>query len=183
MSRLATVALHKDELNFSAGHFTIFSATQREDLHGHNYYVEATFHISLNDNGLAFDYRVYKKKRLALCDKLDRHFLLPSESKYLQLEDTGDMWLAHFNNEKIPFLKRDVVILPICNVTIEELSNWFLQQITQDQDELNKHNIQEIMISVFNGPGQSGGSRWSKNVSTNSTASLPATLRTCIENT
>ena len=50
-SQAAIVELHKDELNFSAGHFTIFSKTEREDLHGHNYYVNAVFHVLLDDNG------------------------------------------------------------------------------------------------------------------------------------
>lgn len=157
MTRLATVAIHKDELNFSAGHFTIFSATEREDLHGHNYYVDVVFQVMLNDNGLAFDYRVYKRKLLALCDQLDRRFLLPSESKYLKLEETPDMWIGHYNQEKIPFLKRDAVILPLCNITIEELSGWFLRQLIVDEDELKKDNIQGITVRVFNGPGQSGG--------------------------
>lgn len=160
MSRPAIVEIHKEELGFSAGHFTIFTATDREDLHGHNYSVNTAFHVLLNDNGLAFDYRIYKKKLLALCDKLDRRFLLPSQSKYLTIEETGDMLLAHFGKEKIPFLKRDVVLLPICNVTIEELSNWFLEQLIQNPEELNKHCIQGITVSVYNGPGQSGSTRW-----------------------
>lgn len=160
MSRPAIVEIHKDELSFSAGHFTIFSATKREDLHGHNYYVNVEFRVLLNDNGLAFDYRVYKKKLLAICDHLDRRFLLPSQSKFLQLEDAGDMWLAHFGEEKIPFLKRDVVILPICNVTIEELSHWVLGQLLQERDELKTNCVQGMTVRVFNGPGQSGGASW-----------------------
>jgi len=162
VTRLATVAIHKDELNFSAGHFTIFSATEREDLHGHNYYVDVTFDVLLNDNGLAFDYRVYKRKLKAICEKLDRRFLLPSQSLYLTLEETEDMWIGHYNQEKIPFLKRDAVILPLCNITIEELSNWFLQQLVEDKVELEKNNIQGIRVRVFNGPGQSGGVRWDR---------------------
>jgi 6-pyruvoyltetrahydropterin/6-carboxytetrahydropterin synthase len=159
--RSATVELHKDELNFSAGHFTVFSATEREDLHGHNYYVHAAFDVMLNDNGMAFDYRIYKQKILQLCSQLNLRFLLPAHSKFLKLEDKDDMWLAHFNTEKIPFLKRDVVILPITNVTIEELSHWFLQQIIADTESLKKYAIQGIRLSVFNGPGQSGGAHWS----------------------
>lgn len=159
MTRVAIVELHKELYDFSAGHFTIFSATEREDLHGHNYYVSVAMEVLIDDNGLAFDYRVYKKKLLALCDQLDRRFLLPSQSKYLRLEDTGDMWVAHFADEKIPFLKRDVVILPVTNVTIEELSNWFLMELTHDRDEMTRHHIQEMTVKVYNGPGQSGATR------------------------
>ena len=162
MNRISTLELHKDEFSFSAGHFTIFSATDREDLHGHNYNVNLVMGVLLDDNGMAFDYRVYKNKLLEICKLLDRRFLLPSQSKYLKLEDTGDMWVAHFNTEKIPFLKRDVVVLPICNITIEELSHWFLGQLAVDENELAKNHIQEIFVRVFNGPGQSGGACWKR---------------------
>lgn len=159
MTRTAIVELHKELYDFSAGHFTIFSATEREDLHGHNYYVGVAIEVLIDDNGLAFDYRVYKKKLLALCEKLNLRFLLPSQSKYLRLEETPDMWIAYFSNEKIPFLKRDVVILPVTNVTIEELSHWFLQELTRDKHEMAEHHIQEITVKVYNGPGQSGATR------------------------
>lgn len=160
MTRITTVELHKDEFSFSAGHFTIFSATSREDLHGHNYNVAAAITTLLDESGLSFDYRVYKIKILKLCDILDRRFMLPEKSQFLKLEDTGDRWVAHFNNEKMPFLKRDVVTLPISNVTIEELSHWFLEKLTENKNELKDHHIQEIKVSVFNGPGQSGSSVW-----------------------
>lgn len=162
MLRTAILELHKDEFSFSAGHFTIFSADQREDLHGHNYNVSAAFQVAIHHNGMAFDYRIYKAKLLALCALLDRRFMLPSQSKYLRIEDTGDMLLAHFNQEKIPFLKRDVVILPICNVTIEELSHWFLQQLTEKTHELKQYQILSMTIKVFNGPGQSGSACWAE---------------------
>lgn len=162
LSRLTIVELHKDELHFSAGHFTIFSATERENLHGHNYDVSAALHVLLTDNGMAFDYRFYKSKLLALCQQLDRRFLLPTQSNYLKIEETGDMYYAHFNQERIPFLKKDIFLLPVCNVTIEELSNWFLQQLLQNAVELQSHGIQSITVKVFNGPGQSGAASWGK---------------------
>ena len=158
--RVASLTIHKDELTFSAGHFTIFSATEREALHGHNYYVSVSFEVEIEHNGLSFDYRHYKKQLLALCDQLDRHFLLPAHSPYLKLEEDGDYWLAYFNHKKIPFLKEDVVVLPISNITIEELSHWFLQHLTDQPQELAKHNIRNISVDVYNGPGQSSGARF-----------------------
>lgn len=156
MTRLATVELHAEEHSFSAGHFTIFSATEREDLHGHNYHVSVSMEVELTDNGMAFDYRIYKNKLHELCEQLDRRFLLPSHSRYLKLEETPDMWIGHFNHERIPFLKRDVLILPICNITIEELSHWFLNQLIQNKSELKSHGLRQMTVKVFNGPSQSG---------------------------
>lgn len=162
MLRPAVIEIHKDELSFSSGHFTIFSATEREDMHGHNYNVGIAFHVMIGEEGIAFDYRIYKEKLREICKTLNWRFLLPAQSPHLKIEDTGEMWIAHFNQEKIPFLKRDAVILPIANATIEELSYWFLQQIIQDKIELEKHAVQGIVVKVFNGPGQSGEASWFK---------------------
>lgn len=161
--RIASLDIQKEEFSFSAGHFTIFSATDREALHGHNYYVSLHFECLIEENGLSFDYRYYKKQMKTLCEQLDRHFLLPSESPYLKLEDGQDYWYAHFNGQKIPFLKQDVRILPLSNITIEELSNWFLQQLLSDKTNLALHKIKKVSVNVFNGPGQSGGASWQAN--------------------
>lgn len=160
MSRLTTIELSRRNLQFSAGHFTIFSATEREKLHGHNFQVHAALTTIIEDNGIRFDYRVYYKKLEALCRQLNLCFLLPSESSYLQITEENDYYYAHFNQEKIPFLKNDVVILPVVNVTVEELSYWFVKQLTQDGEELLKNGIQEVTVKVFSSPGRSGSSSW-----------------------
>lgn len=156
MSRLAIVELHKEELKFSAGHFMLYSPTERESMHGHDYQVHAAFHTRIENNGMAFDCRVYKQKIIALCQMLDYRFILPSQSTYLRLEETPLQWIVHLGTEAIAFFKKDAIVLPICNVTLEELSFWFLQKLTQDQAELKKYGIENITIKVFNGRGESG---------------------------
>lgn len=160
MARFASLEIHKEEFSFSAGHFTIFSATEREQMHGHNYYVSIAFNKIIEQNGLSFDYRYYKKKMLGLCNQLDRHFLLPNQSPYLQLQEQGEYWIAEFNQKKLHFLKDDIIILPLTNITIEELSYWFLQKILEDKAQIEQHGIRGITVKVYNGPGQSGGAAW-----------------------
>lgn len=162
MTRNAIIEIHKEEVCFSAGHFTIFSATQRENLHGHNYNVSAAIETSVGDNGLTFDYRVYRNKLQEISKTLDLRFLLPAYSKFLTIEDAGDMLFAHYNNERIPFLKRDVMILPVTNVTLEEMSNWFLGHLIEDQEQLAEHEVKSIVVKVYNGPGHSGAASWRK---------------------
>jgi len=158
--RLAHLEIHKEEISFSAGHFTIFSATEREPLHGHNYHVGIAFKKVVAENGLSFDYRHYKKKIIALCEQLDSRFLLPAQSPYLQLQDDGEYWIAHFNQKKIPFLKEDAMILPLTNITIEELSHWFLTRILEAKTDIEDHGIRGITVNVYNGPGQSSAASW-----------------------
>lgn len=158
--RSASLTIHKDEFTFSAGHFTIFSATEREQMHGHNYYVSLTFQFDIKENGMSFDYRHYKRKMHALCETLDRHFLLPMYSPFLKLEDSGDYWTGHYNNKKLLFLKEDIVLVPVTNITIEELSHWLLDKLIENKTELDTHHIHRVSVAVYNGPGQSGAASW-----------------------
>ena len=82
---LTTIEISKDYLHFNSAHFTIFSATEREDLHGHTFYVRAYVTSPVDDNGLAFDYNILKSKLMALCDHLDEKVLLPERSPHLDL--------------------------------------------------------------------------------------------------
>lgn len=173
MTRLAKLEIHKEAFSFSAGHFTIFSATEREQLHGHNYNVGVEFEFELIENGLAFDYREYKRKIKALCDKVDRHFLLPEKSAYLSLREEGNYIIALYNQQRLPFLREDVITLPVSNVTIEELSDWFLQELTKDQTALARHRISNVKVSVSNGPDQSASAMWIKASSNKNSNSLP----------
>src|ERR1700733_14017533 len=135
MTRLSTIELFKERMGFSAGHFTIFSATLREKLHGHNYQLYISLTTEVNEKyGLTFDYRNYKNILYQKCRDLNETFLLPKFSPYLILEENKNYLYAIFNNERIPFLKTDVIVLPITNVTVEELSQWFLQELMANSD-------------------------------------------------
>lgn len=162
MTRTTTIELCKDYLKFSAGHFTIFSATEREGLHGHNYTVSVLLTASVENEGLKFDYRSYKKKIYNLCGQLDEVFLLPGLSHHLKIIEKNERVDVYFNREIIPFLKKDVLILPLKNITLEELSHWFIQQMILDTKTLIKDCIESIVVKVFSSPGQSASSAWLK---------------------
>ena len=70
MEQLTTLYIDKERHKFSAAHYTIFSATERERLHGHNYSVSARIVAPMGDNGFAADYTVYKQRIGALCEAL-----------------------------------------------------------------------------------------------------------------
>ncbi len=159
---LSTVELQKENMKFSAGHTTIFSATEREPLHGHHYTVYLGLTTWVEDNGMTFDYRYYKNKIRELCDVLDQTFLMPGHSPYLQQDEDEAYYYFTFNHKKIPFLKEDVTILPVTNVTVEELSRWFVMALMKDSDELSKHRVEKLVVKVFSAPGQSGSHTWER---------------------
>lgn len=160
---LTVIELCKEDMEFASGHFTIFSATQREKLHGHNFKVEARLEALISDDlGMAFDYRVYKQILRKLCKHLDHFFLLPTQSPYLKIEEDGDYYQVYFNNERLPFLKSDVLLLPLANITVEQLGGWFIAQLTEDKQALEKYAVQNITVKIFSSPGQGAEVCWKK---------------------
>ena len=160
MPTSATIEFHEGPYRFSAGHFTVFSATKRERLHGHNYSLTASVTAAISEPGLIFDYKIFKDQLKSLCKKLDSYFLLPERSPYLTFEEDDDYHYVTFNGEKIPFLKSDVLLLPITNTTLEDLSQWFLQQLTSDENFIRRYGISAMTLKVFNGPEQSAVVDW-----------------------
>ena len=151
-----TIEISKEYLHFAAAHFTIFSKEVRENLHGHNFFVAAQIDAEIGDDGLAFDYNLIKSKLKSLCDTLDEQVLLPTKSPYLELESEDGYIVAAFNGERLPFLERDVLTLPLRNITIEELAHWFIGELKADPEiaALETHRIE---VKVSSGAGQWAG--------------------------
>ena len=147
-----TLYFNKDKFKFSAGHFTIFSATKREPLHGHNYTLEVVLTAEIQAPGMTFDYRDVAEKISKLCRQLSLHCLMPAKSPYLNIEEDGQHYQITFNQESMWLLKSDVILMPLENISIESLSQWFVDELTHDELFLAQFPIKKIRVKVFNGP-------------------------------
>ena len=148
-------------MNFSAAHFTIFSATERENLHGHNFKLGCAVTAPVGEDGLCFDYAIIKRKLRALCDSLDERMLLPARSPHLRVEQDASEIRAYYAAEVLRFLPRDVIILPVANVTVEALSQYFLDLMLSDP-AFSALPINALAVRVSSGSGQWGESLWER---------------------
>jgi 6-pyruvoyltetrahydropterin/6-carboxytetrahydropterin synthase len=157
MTRFTTLHIDKEAHKFSAAHFTIFSATERERLHGHNYSVSACFLAPQGENGFSADYNVYKNRLAILCDELDEYLLLAGDSPHQTIKEEGGNYRVEFVDDEMLFLAKDTLVLPVRNVTVEELAHYLLGKLVQlSQGE----GLREIELCVSSGPGQKGCSLW-----------------------
>ncbi|WP_163935056.1 6-carboxytetrahydropterin synthase [Paraferrimonas sp. SM1919] len=140
-------------LHFSAAHFTIFSETERERLHGHNYAIRVRAGGKLENNGMAFNYNELKSALFRLCQDLDEYTLLAEHSPYMRVSEQGDYYAAEFNGEKMLLLKSDTLLLPITNVSLEELAGLMLSTIEQSK-LLDQLGITSLELEMSSGPGQ-----------------------------
>jgi 6-pyruvoyltetrahydropterin/6-carboxytetrahydropterin synthase len=160
---LTTIEISKEDIKFSAAHFTIFNATERERLHGHNYAVYLAVTSPVGDDGICFSYRDVKSRLRAICESLDEYTLLPKHSPHLRIEEDGEFYIAYFNGEKIPLLKSDTLLLPVRNSTVEEFARYVRDQFIGDESFVKQRNISAVTVKVSSGPGQSGSSEWKTN--------------------
>ncbi|NOK33991.1 folate biosynthesis protein [Corallococcus exercitus] len=161
--RTTTLELHKEEMKFSAGHFTIFSATHRENLHGHNFSVYVALTGEVSEDGLLSDYGPLKQAIIARCKAWNETFFLPAHSQHLRLErDAQGNHVAHFNGEELRFLARDVTVLPVANVSLEELARVFGEELVGDGSGMARDHVTQLVVKCASGPGQWASWEWKR---------------------
>lgn len=155
--KLATINISKEDIKFSSGHFTIFSETEREALHGHNFSVSCSVTGLIGDNGMIADYNILKDALRKICRKWDERVLIPTNSPFLEIDsNASNHVIINFNGETMQFPKSDVVLLPLRNITGEELSGFLANELHQ---YLDLNNIVEIKVTVSSNKGQSVSSK------------------------
>lgn len=163
MNRLTTIDIRKQYLHFSAGHFTIFSATERERLHGHNFRIAAKITGPVGDDGLCFDYAIFKDIMRDICERFNEYTLIAEQSPHLQIESDEQFHHVTHNNITMPLLRTDTILLPLRNITIEELASYLLGCVLEHQTTLEQYSIQAMEIHVASGPDQWASCEWFAN--------------------
>ena len=153
------IEIHKEAHHFSCAHFTIFSATERENLHGHNYSIRARAQCTIAGTGMCFDYNELKKLIGEICDSLDETTLLPTLSPYVSIRHEEDYVCVDFADETLKFLHRDIKEIDVRNVTVEELANWFIANLISTP-EFQSLSINRFELSVSSGPSESATAVW-----------------------
>ena len=154
------IEISKEYLHFAAGHFTIFDAENRENLHGHNFHMSLDATADIGADGITFDYNILKKSAKALCDELDEHVLLPGTSPHLSVSEEDNLVWANFADERIPFLTRDVKVLPIANITVEALAEYLSERLLA-LDAIKALDIHHLVVRCASGDGQWAATEWS----------------------
>lgn len=160
MTKTSTIILQKENMKFSCAHFTVFSEMERENLHGHNYSVGVEITTDFDDLGLEFNYDSYKKAALTICESLDDTVLLAGNCKYLTFSEDERYHIVEFHDEKMFFLKRDATIIDVRNISVEELSHWFIEKLIATHPDMSKHRVRHIKATIYSAAGQGGYSTW-----------------------
>lgn len=148
-----TLRLAKGDFKFSAAHFTLFSATEAEPLHGHNYRVLVEVGgDELDALGLLIETGILKRRIRELLVGLDDRVLLPERSSLLTLTVHDGAVDCRYADRAYRFPEREVVLLPLVNVTMELLARLVWRQLAED---LEVGSATHLAVEIEETDGQS----------------------------
>jgi 6-pyruvoyl tetrahydropterin synthase/QueD family protein len=149
------IVVEQGHLCFSAAHF-ITSGGKCERLHGHNYAVSATLEGPLTANSYIFDFVVLKEILRRITDALDHRFLLPMNNKHLSMKESKNHWEIRFEERLYIFPAKDVLPLPVDNITAERLAEYIWGELAKELREAGADHLVNMTVGVEEAPGQSG---------------------------
>lgn len=144
------------KLRFSACHF-IPNHPKCGCLHGH------TYAISVRIEGeqvgeFIIDFEQVKRIVNDICDRLDHRVLIADKDPRLRIEKKGSVSIEIIESKKKYLLpSEDVVFLPTCSVSAEDLCKYFTSGIAKALKSNGAENITKIHVRVDEGIGQGAG--------------------------
>jgi 6-pyruvoyltetrahydropterin/6-carboxytetrahydropterin synthase len=86
---------------------------------------------------------------------LDHKILIPEGSNLLEITESGEQIVIKIPsyNKEYEFPKSDVMLLPIKNTTVEEISHYLAEKLMWN-NEIKKENIDQVTVTVFEYEGQ-----------------------------
>lgn len=155
------ITLDKEYFHFCSAHFVIFDATEKEGLHGHNYYVALTVEGEELHDGKLINIDALKVYLKALCDDLDHHLLLPGENPHLRIERGEQEVVAHYGALRYSVPQQEVHVLPLDNITMENLARYVAQAVHQRfRDALPGLDRLEVTVRETRGQAASATLDW-----------------------
>ena len=152
-----TLHLHKQNFKFSSAHFLIFDQNSAEKLHGHNYQVKVNIGVPsgnahMLEKGYFVDFTIFKTVIKAKLDQWDEMVLLPQLHEDMKFTEKGASMEVRFRDRFYVFPKNEVVLLPVTNTSVEQLSRLLAVNLKKD---LSVYGVLKLQVSVEETKGQS----------------------------
>lgn len=153
MKTTTTLHLSKEKFKFSSGHFLIFDETRAERLHGHNYSVQVKVEgaKSSQNKGYLIDFSILKKIITEQLDQWDEHVLIPEKHPDMEISRTAKNLEIHFRDRFYSLPVSEVILLPVMNTSVEELSRLLAEKFLEKMQSLG---VSSVWVLVEETPGQ-----------------------------
>ena len=147
------VIVDKGNLRFDSAHFITYGG-KCEHLHGHNYGISVEVEGPLTADSFVVDFVFLKKTIREISEPLDHRFLLPMNNPHLDLNQVDEHWEIRFEGRRYVFPARDVMLLPVDNITAERLAEYIWGKIAAELLPMGSDERTTLTVGVEEAPGQ-----------------------------
>ena len=149
-----SVIVEKQDLQFCSAHFILHKGG-REMLHGHNFHCAVILEGDLTTDHYVIDFGDIKAAARQACAALDHRVLLPGTSADIHLVVAEERISVLYGADLLfVFPVGDVRILPLANVTAEQLARYLSGEIVGLLPTAAQQSLQVIEVHVVETPGQ-----------------------------
>ncbi len=138
-------------IRFVAGHF-LPSIEKCSRLHGHNYAILVEIEGEPTADGIIIDFIRVKDAAHSIVERIDHRMLLPAGGSSMRVRHSGDEFTVEFNDKRYVFPSSDVTVLPVENVSAENLASYFAEELVKSG--IFGKNVRALSVGVAEGRGQ-----------------------------
>jgi 6-pyruvoyltetrahydropterin/6-carboxytetrahydropterin synthase len=152
------IHIARERYKFSCAHMTVFPDGRKERLHGHNYYLSVEIELSDARFATMVEFGPLKEAMAALCEEWKERLLLASANPHYEvLADDGVELEFRLCGERYVVPRRDALLLPIDNISVEALSahaaELLVARLTLTRT-LTRPPVVGLWVGVAENPGQ-----------------------------
>ncbi len=133
---------------------TVFPDGTKERLHGHNYTVAVALDVARVDLAAMIPFAPIKACLAELCDAWKEHVLIAARNPHLAIvrDDAEELELT-LCGERYVMPRRDALLLPIDNVSVEALAAHVAALLRERIAALSPH-VHALEVTIEEVPGQ-----------------------------
>lgn len=136
---------------FPAAHFVVGNR-YCEPLHGHDYNIRVIAIGEMGRGQMVIDFLDLKPILRKVTSKLKGKILLPKNNNLIVFKEKNDdnslIVKIPSKNKKYIFPQTDIILLPVKNTTVEELSRYIGIKVLEEIKKLNVSNVRTIKVWV-----------------------------------
>ncbi len=159
MKESFAINVFKQYFNFACAHFLVFENGEREPLHGHNYKVSLRGETKELEKDVVIDFLDIKPLVRKCCDELDHKLLIPEKNLHLTIRSDknceDNLVLQTSKGDYFSFPKKDVILLPIENTSVERIAIFLTRKIRKLLKEKFDFQFRKIELEIEETTGQS----------------------------
>ena len=147
--------VRREEIRFSAAHFTLFPDGTAERIHGHNYLVSLEIEGERAPYGMLLNFHEFKEALREMCASMDERTILPTRNPDLDVREAGRQVEVRYRERFYSLPREDVLLLPMANATVEELAAHLAGRLRERLGRrLAEAGVRRFVLGVEESPGQ-----------------------------